>query len=170
MKKNKVVWFILALVIAVVAIIAILAVRRFSTLHKDITGVTTLTNENLVIMNSPSANVFVSGSGQITVKSDKGIHVEYAVTEGSFDLAFTAGSADPIFAEGSVDPASMKNELGLDVFRNADLSNLTADGEIFGASGVSGKGSLDFAVSPGVYSVYFNMHDTVGTSTVSAKK
>ena len=41
--------------------------------------------------------------------------------------------------------------------------------DIFGKSGISGKGSLDFEAESGEYTVYFNQHAAVGTAKVTAK-
>ena len=118
----------------------------------DIVGVTTLPKKNIVIMNSRTGTEFVTGSGTVTVKQGEHIHLEYALSAGSFDLAFHAGDAR------------------LDVFERADLENLTTEGEVFGKSGIAGTGSLDFEAQPGEYTVYFALHEAVGTARVSAKK
>ena len=75
--------------------------------------------------------------------------MKYALDEGSLDLAFHEGDGD------------------LGIFQTADLQNLTADGEVFGQSGIAGTGSLDFTVAGGDYTVYFQLHDAVGSATVS---
>lgn len=118
----------------------------------DVIGVTTLTEKNIVVMNAETGDEFVSGSGKLTVSEGEHIHVEYALDAGSFDLAFHAG-------DGS-----------LDIFQSADLENLTADGDVFGASGLTGSGSLDLEAPAGEYSVFFSMHEAVGAATVSAAK
>lgn len=120
--------------------------------HKDITGVTTLTKENIVVMNSPTGEEFVSGSGTITVGQGEIVHLEYKLSEGSFDLALNAG-------DGS-----------LDIFQSTDLENLPSDGEVFGRSGVTGSGELDIEAPAGEYTVFFNMHGAAGSATVSAAK
>ena len=83
----------------------------------DIVGVTTLPKKNIVIMNSRTGTEFVTGSGTVTVKQGGHIHLEYALSTGSVDLAFHAG-------DGS-----------LDVFEHADLENLTLEGEVFNVLG-----------------------------------
>lgn len=77
--------------------------------------------------------------------------MEYALDAGSFDLAFCMGNN------------------ALDMISNSDLDNLSASGEVFVKSGVSGKGSIDFEVVPGEYTVYFKQHGPVGTVSVTAK-
>ncbi len=151
MNKKKLLSGIIAVAVVIAMIAAVFVVNRISSRHKDIIGVTSLPKENTVIMNSPTVAAFVSGEGQITVKDGETIHLEYSVSEGSFDLAFH------------------KDSVGLDVFKEADLGNLTSDGDIFGASSISGSGSLDFMALSGEYTVYFSMHDAVGSATVNAK-
>ena len=124
--------------------------RLLSRDHTDIIGVTTLTEKNTVVMNSPTGDEFVSGSGKITIGEGERLHVEYALDKGSFDLAFHKGSD------------------GLDVFKSADLEALPMEGDVFGKSGVEGSGSLELEAPAGEYTVYFAIHDTVGSATVSA--
>ena len=148
MKKKSI--FLIAAAVVLIAAIAY-AVTRLSNRWTDIVGVTTLEKKNTVIMNAKTGEEFVSGSGKLTVGEGERIHIEYALTAGSFDLAFHQGSA------------------GLDVFQSAELENLPNVGDVFGKSGVSGNGSLDFEAAPGEYTVYFNQHGAIGTATVTAK-
>ena len=150
--KKKTIIIIAACVLLVLAILGGTALgRRLAKRHTDIIGVTTLIERNLVIMNSASGTEFVSGSGTITVGEGERLHVEYALKEGSYDLAFHLGDD------------------GLDVFHNTDLTALPAEGEVFGRSGVEGSGSFDLEVPAGVYTVFFDMHKAVGSTTISAK-
>ena len=148
MKKKSIVLIVAALVV----IVAIAYVgMRFINRGTDINGVTTLVEKNTVIMNVKPGKDFAGGSGKLTVDEGKRIHVEYALDAGSFDLAFCKGSN------------------ALDVLRSAKLDSLPDAGEVFGKSGVSGKGSLDLDAVPGEYTLYLNPHDTIGTATVTAK-
>ena len=132
MKKKSVVLFVVALVlIAAVAYVGMRLINR----RTDIIGVTTLFEKNTVIMNSKTGKDFEAGSGELTVDEGKRIHVEYALDAGSFDLAFCKGSD------------------ALAAIRRANLSDLPNTGDLFGKSGVSGKGSLDFEAAPGKYRI-----------------
>ena len=148
MKKKSVVLFVVALVlIAAIAYVGMRLINR----RTDIIGVTTLFEKNTVIMNSKTGKDFEAGSGELTVDEGKRIHVEYALDAGSFDLAFCKGSD------------------ALAAIRRANLSDLPNTGDLFGKSGVSGKGSLDLDAAPGKYQVYFNPHGAIGTATVTTK-
>ena len=136
-----------ALLVCVILLVSLTGCGLFSR-HRDITGVTTLTDENTVIMNSPSGTEFVSGSGVITVKEGQAIRLTYEILEGSFDLALNAG-------DGS-----------LGVFESADLGNLTSEGDVFGVSGVTGTGELEIEAAAGEYTVFFKLHGAVGSATV----
>jgi len=148
MKNKRIVLILIILVVIAAIIYAAVHLRNHGT---DIIGVTTLEKRNTIIMNSKTGQEFVSGSGKLTVTEGELIHVEYVLDAGSFDLAFHKGSE------------------GLDVFENSNLENLPDTGDVFGKSGISGKGSLDIEVVPGEYTVYFNQHDAVGTATVNTK-
>ena len=148
MKKKSIILIVAALVL----IVAIAYVgMRFINRGTDINGVTTLVEKNTVIMNVRPGKDFAGGSGKLTVGEGKSIHVEYALDAGSFDLAFCKGSD------------------ALAAIRRANLSDLPNTGDLFGKSGVSGKGSLDFEAAPGKYTVYFEQHGAVGTANVTAK-
>ena len=150
MKKKSMILIIVALIlIAAVAYIWVRLNNRWT----DINGVTTVSERNAVYMNSKPGTDFYAGSGELTVSDSKHIHVEYSLDAGSFDLAFH------VYVKGSND---------LDV-RSAELSNLPDSGDVFGKSGVSGKGSLNLEAVPGTYKVYFKSHGAVGSATVTAK-
>jgi len=119
---------------------------------RDIIGVTTLNNNSSVIMNSRTGEEFVSGAGKLTVGEGEHIHLRYELSAGSFDLAFHKG------------------EDGLDVFDAANLEALPESGEVYGRSGVSGNGALDFPAEEGVYTVFFQMHGAIGTAELTAEK
>ena len=145
---------IIALIVALILIIAAGAIYvgvRINNRGRDIIGVTTLFKTNEVIMNAATGQEFESGTGQITVGSGKSIHLEYKLSAGSFDVAFHAGHG------------------ARDLFEAANMSDLSAEGEVFGKSSVSGSGSLDFEAAEGDYTVYFVIHDTIGTARVSTK-
>ena len=159
MKKKTI--GIIAAVVLVVAAVVYVAVRLNSR-GTDLTGVTTLTERNTVIMNSKEANSFVSGSGQISVGERGQIHINYALSSGSCDIAFHAGSTSlDVFQDAELDQLPDAGE-GLERARLPDT------GEIFGVSGVSGTGSLDLAAESGDYTVWFSMHGAVGTATITA--
>lgn len=150
MKKKSIVLIAAALVL--VAAIAYTGMRIINR-RTDINGVTTLYEKDTavrVIMNAKPGKEFYAGSGKLAVGDGKSIHVEYAIESGSFDLAFHKGSG------------------GLDAILGADLDNLPESGDVFGKSGISGKGSLDFEAVSGEYTVYFKPHGAVGTATVTA--
>ena len=145
-KKN------IALIIAALVLIAAAAYVGMRIVNRgtDIAGVTTLYEKNTVIMNSKTGKEFEAGSGELTVSEGKCIHVEYALDAGSVDLAFYKGND------------------ALAVIRRANLSDLPNSGDLFGKSGVSGKGSLDFEAASGKYTVYFEQHGAAGKATVTA--
>ena len=148
MKKKNIVLIAAALVlIAAAAYVGM----RFINRGTDIIGVTTLVEKNTVIMNVKPGKDFAGGSGSLTVGDGRRIHVEYALDAGSFDLAFHKGSS------------------ALDVLRSANLDNLPDAGDLFGKSGVSGKGNFDLEAAPGEYTLYFKPHDTIGTASVTTK-
>lgn len=148
MSKKRII-----LTVAVFVLIAAAAYvgLRLKNRWTDINGVTTVFERNTVYMNARPGKDFAGGSGYITVRQGKSIHVEYAVDTGKFDVAFCKGSN------------------ALSVIRSSELDNLHNAGNVFGKSGVSGKGSIDFEAEPGEYTVYFNPHDTIGSATVTAK-
>ena len=147
MKKKTIIILAAALLFAAAAVYVGVRLHNRGT---DIIGVTTLPDRNTVIVNAKTGKEFVSGSGKLTVGAGEHIHLEYALTAGSFDLAFHEGSD------------------GLDVFRNADLENLPSTGEVFGKSDLSGSGSLDFEAADGEYTVYYNNHGAIGTAKITA--
>ena len=112
-----------------------------------------ITGRNTIYMNAPSGTRLFAGYGQLTIDEGKHIHVEYALDSGNFDLAFQ------VYAEGNDDLA----------VESLVFKNLQNSGEIFGKSGVSGKGTLDFDVVPDTYEVHFRPHDVVGSATVTEK-
>ena len=101
----------------------------------------------------PSGTGLFTGYGQLTIDEGKHIHVEYALDSGNFDLAFR------IYAEGNADLA----------VESPVFKNLQKSGEIFGKSGISGKGTLDLDAAPGTYEVHFRPHDVVGWAIVTEK-
>ncbi|MBO4335533.1 MAG: hypothetical protein J5846_06850 [Desulfovibrio sp.] len=143
------------LIVAVLVLISAIAYvyLRNTNRRTDIIGVTTLYETNTVYMNSKPGKDFYAGSGELSVSGGKYIHVEYALESGNFDLAFR------LYHEGRE---------GLDV-QKAELDKLPASGDLFGKSGVSGKGSLDFEVASGKYNVYFKSHGAIGSATVTVK-
>ena len=148
MSKKRII-----LTVAVFVLIAAAAYvgLRLKNRWTDINGVTTVFERNTVYMNVRPGKDFAGGSGYITVKQGKSIHVEYAVDTGKFDIAFCKGSN------------------ALSVIQGSALDNLPNTGNVFGKSGVSGKGSIDFEAEPGEYTVYFNPHDTIGSATVTVR-
>ena len=143
------------LIIYTVALLLVLAMsgcgRLLSRDHNDIIGVTTFSEKNTVVMNSPTGDEFVSGSGKIILGEGEKLHVEYTLDKGSFDLAFHMGSD------------------GLGVFDSADLDTLPVQGDVFGKSGVEGSGSFELDAPAGEYTVFFSIHDAAGSASVSAE-
>lgn len=118
---------------------------------RDSTGF--IHGRNTIYMNLPSGTRSFFGQGQLTIDEGKHIHVEYALDAGNFDLAFR------VYAEGNDDLA----------VESPVFKNLQNSGEIFGKSGISGKGTIDFDVAPGEYEVHFRPHDVVGWAIVTDK-
>ncbi len=148
MSKKKIVLTVTVLVLIAVSIYTGMRIKNRWT---DINGVTTVPDRNTVYMNSKTGKEFESGCGYLTVGEGQHIHVEYAIDTGSFDLAFHKGNGNQT------------------VFFNAPLDNLPDAGDVFGKSGISGKGSLDFEASRGEYMVFFRQHGAIGSATVTAK-
>ncbi|MBQ6002924.1 MAG: hypothetical protein IJL18_08745 [Synergistaceae bacterium] len=148
MSKKRIILTVAAFVLIAIAAYVGLRLRNRWT---DIKGVTTVYERNTVYMNVRPGKDFAGGSGYITVEEGKSIHVEYAVETGKFDIALNKGSN------------------ALSVIRNSDLDNLSSSGNVFGKSGISGKGSIDFEAEPGEYTIYFNPHDTIGSAIVTVK-
>lgn len=142
---------IICLVAVVLVAGAVMVGVRLSKRGTDLIGVTSLEKKNTVIMNAKSGSDFTAGSGILNIGQGEGIHLEYALETGSFDLALA------------------KSSVGLEAIRDSDLENLPDQGEVYGKSGVSGKGELDFPADPGEYTLYFNMHGAVGSAQATAK-
>ncbi|MBR0168485.1 MAG: hypothetical protein IJQ08_07415 [Synergistaceae bacterium] len=123
----------------------------FPNAWRDSTGI--ITGRNTIYMNVPLGTGLFTGYGQLTINEGGHIHAEYSLDSGSFDLAFR------IYAEGN-DELAVKSPV---------FKNLQNSGEIFGKSGISGKGTLDFDVAPGTYEVHFRPHDVVGWAIVTEK-
>ena len=147
----KKILFVIISVIAAVFVIVLAACNYLKVRHRDITGVTTLSKENTVIMNSPTGEEFVTGSGTLTVGEGEKIHAEYKLDAGSIDIAFHAGDD------------------GLAVFDDTDMENLADEGDVFGKSGIEGSGTLDFEASPGEYTVFITIHKAVGSATLKTE-
>lgn len=150
MKKKGIVLTIAVLVMIAAAACVLI---RLNNRWTDIEGVTTLSGRNTVFMNLKPWTNFYLGTGQLIIDEGKHIHAEYALDSGTFDLAFRA---------------YVKGRDNLDV-KSPVFDNLQASGEVFGKSGVSGKGTLDLDAAPGVYEVYIKPHNAVGTATVTAR-
>ena len=151
MKKKR----IILLIVAIVLIVATAYVwLRLNNRWTDINGVTTVSERNTVYMNAKPGKDFYGGTGYLTVGEGKLIHAEYDIESGSIDIAFR------IYVKG-------RANLNL---RSSAFDDLPDSGEVFGKSGVSGKGSLAFEVAPGEYEVYFKSHDTIGSAIVTARR
>lgn len=148
MSKKKIVLTVASVVIIAIAAYAVMRIQNRWT---DINGVTTVYDRNTVYMNVKPGKDFAGGSGSITVQQGKSIYVEYAVDAGKFDIAF------------------YKGDNAHSVIRNSNLDNLPNAGNVFGKSGVFGKGDIVFKAEPGEYTVFFNPHDTIGSATVTVK-
>ena len=150
MKKKSIILIVAAIVL--IAAITYVWILRNNSWTENI-GIGTVSGRNMVYMNLPQGTTFYAGYGQLTVSEGKHIHVEYALDSGSFDLAFR------VYAKGN-DRLAVQSPV---------FKNLQNSGEIFGKSGVSGKGTLDFDVVPDTYEVHFRPHDVVGSATVTEK-
>ena len=149
---------VICIVAVLVVCAAVVGVVLFQHRGGDIIGVTSYADKNTVIMNSKEGNEFVSGTGSITVKEGEGIHLDYKLKSGSFDIHFTPG-------KDAVQEAVESDKLeDLPEPEEPDL-----DGAV-GQTGVEGSGDLDFDVEPGEYTVIFNMNGAIGKATVTAKK
>ena len=156
MKKKTVLLLSAVLVILIAA--GIYIGIRMSGRGKDIIGVTTLTKENKVIMNSATGNEFVSGSGTITVKEGEHIHLTYKLKSGSFDIGFAPGTDGVLEAVTNLDMTELENP-------TQDPSEYAIE-----QKGIEGNGEADFEAQGGEYTVYFTMNGAVGTATVSTAK
>ena len=123
----------------------------FPNAWRESTGI--ITGRNTIYMNEPSGAGLFTGYGQLTIDEGRHIHVEYALDSGSFDLAFR------VYVEGN-DELPVKSPV---------FKNLQKSGEIFGKSGIFGKGTLDLDAAPGTYEVHFRPHDVVGWAIVTEK-
>ena len=156
MKKKTVLLLSAVLVILIAA--GIYIGIRMSGRGKDIIGVTTLTKENKVIMNSATGNEFVSGSGTITVKEGEHIHLTYKLKSGSFDIGFNPGTDGVLEAVTNLDMTELEDP-------TQDPSEYAIE-----QKGIEGNGEADFEAQGGEYTVYFTMNGAVGTATVSTAK
>ena len=146
-------------IIIAAAIVLVVAAGLFLYRHRggDITGVTTYAAWNTIIMNGKAGQDLFAGSGFLTVGEGEHIHMEYALSAGSFDIYFNA------------------DENAASAYENMDVENLPTAGDMtsdtaFGQDGVEGKGSLDFEADAGQYTAHFVFHDTIGKATVTAQK
>lgn len=152
--KKKVILIVIAVLLAV---LAGYTGYRFAKRGTDIVGVTTLSDKNTVIMNAKTGNEFVSGTGYLTVAEGEGLHLEYDLSSGSFDVAFRADE-EGVAAAQAMDLENLPTE-----------ENMTGEGS-FGKQELTGKGSLDFEAEPGSYTVHITNHGAIGKATVTAKK
>ena len=156
MKKKTI------LILSVVVVILIAAGAyvgfRMANRGQDIIGVTSLTKENKVIMNSATGNEFVSGSGTITVKEGEHIHLTYKLKSGSFDIGFNPGTDGVLEAVTNLDMTELE-----DPTQNPSEYAIEQ-------KGIEGNGGADFEAQSGEYTVYFTMNGAVGTATVSTAK
>lgn len=148
MSKKKIA---LTVVSVILIAIAVYAGMRMKNRWTDINGVTTVYERNSVYLNVRPGKDFAGGSGSITVRQGESIHVEYSIDTGQFDIAFCKGSNT------------------LSAIQSSNLDNLPKAGNVFGKSGVSGKGGIDFEAQPGEYTLFFKPHNTIGSATVSVK-
>ena len=149
MKKTTLI--IIVAVLAVIGLGGYVGVRLYNR-GTDLIGVTTRERQNQVIMNAKTGEEFVAGSGKLTVGAGESIRLKYTLSAGSFDLALHKG------------------EEGNGIFQETDLENLPDAGAVYGKSGVSGSGELNFPAEEGVYTVFFNMHGAIGSATMTAEK
>lgn len=156
MKKKTI--LLLSAVLVVLIAAGIYIGVRLNGRGKDIIGVTTLTKENKVIMNSATGNEFVSGSGMITVKEGEHIHLTYKLKSGSFDIGFAPGTDGVLEAVTNLDMTELEDP-------TQDPSEYAIE-----QKGIEGSGEADFEAQSGEYTVYFTMNGAVGTATVSTAK
>ena len=140
---NRAKIMILAIVAVLIAGGAYVGVRLAGR-GKDIIGVTTLPDENIVIMNARSGDEFVSGSGNISVKEGQKIYLSHDLKSGSFDLAIglSTGTGEP-----------------------EDAGDLP-EGYLKEKDGIEGKGEQFFELEGGDYTVVFTMHGAIGTARI----
>ena len=137
---------ILAIVAVLIAGGAYVGVRLAGR-GKDIIGVTTLPDENIVIMNSRSGDEFVSGFGNISVKEGQKVYLSHDLKSGSVDLAIGQSTGN--------------GELGY----TEDLPEEYLEEK----DGIEGKGEQFFELEGGDYTVVFTMHGAIGTARVYVK-
>lgn len=156
MKKKLILILVAVLVVTAGGYVGFRLARRGT----DITGVTTLTDRNQVIINAKSGADFAAGTGYLTVAEGEHIHMDYDFSAGSVDVAFETGKSIP---EAFNDPEHLDPE------SLPAPEEFTGEGA-FGQKAVSGKGSLDFDAEPGEYAVNIVNNDAIGSAKLTAKK
>ncbi len=156
MKKKLILILVAVLVVTAGGYVGFRLARRGT----DITGVTTLTDRNQVIINAKSGVDFAAGTGYLTVAEGERIHMDYDFSAGSIDVAFEAGKSIPDVLN---DPEHLDSE------SLPAPEEFTGEGA-FGQKAVSGKGSLDFDAEPGEYAVNIVNNDAIGSAKLTAKK
>ncbi|MCR5373150.1 MAG: hypothetical protein K6E41_06740 [Solobacterium sp.] len=97
------------------------------------------------------------GSSVITVAEGEILHLDYNLSKGTFDVTVAGEQAVPEDGQPEADGKSAE-EL-IDAF--------TGEGQ-YKETGLTGEGSLEFAVEPGDQTLYIMLHDATGEILVTA--
>ncbi|MBE6117609.1 MAG: hypothetical protein E7188_03550 [Erysipelotrichaceae bacterium] len=97
------------------------------------------------------------GSGVITVAEGEVLHLDYNLSKGTFDVTVAGEQAVP--EDGQLEAEGKTTEELIESF--------TGEGQ-YKETGLTGEGSLEFAVEPGDQTLYFMLHDATGDILVTA--
>lgn len=106
------------------------------------------------------------GSGIITVGEGEILHVDYKLSKGTFDITVAGEPFEP--AEITNVDASAP-EMAETTEQNAQdiIDAFTGEGQ-YKETGLTGEGSLEFAVQPGDQTLYIMLHDATGEILITA--
>jgi hypothetical protein len=97
------------------------------------------------------------GSSVITVAEGEILHLDYNLSKGTFDV--TVAGEQTVPEDGQVDAEGKSTEELIETF--------TGEGQ-YKETGLTGEGSLEFAVEPGDQTLYIMLHDATGEILVTA--
>ncbi|MCR5372925.1 MAG: hypothetical protein K6E41_05600 [Solobacterium sp.] len=97
------------------------------------------------------------GSGVITVAEGEILHLDYNLSKGTFDV--TVAGEQTVPEDGQVDAEGKSTEELIETF--------TGEGQ-YKETGLTGEGSLEFAVEPGDQTLYIMLHVATGEILATA--